>query len=412
MTVNEVLYYDDTYDDELIDFLRRIKRIVLTEQARMRQAQALTAHEEALVERIRRAFAGITVGPDTTLYLSGEAEDDYMDEECRDILRRREIRDDWQSIPPELLLACDCATSYVDAEGMRYLLPAWMLTELRYPDCVNTGLEIALSDNSDDPDLLNFNRKKLILLNDEQRACVRDCIRTLRLKEFCDDEDELIFANLLPWEEDDRAAHYPHLSAEQYATQDLLRYCEQHGLSRPARPEFPVTTPPPASTLEEQAELRRLFREEQESKRRFYREVVVTLKKRLNRKQKELAMRIRKAFAGVRAGADTPLYLTAHLTESQYGAEFIRILRSEEIRDDWQRIPADILYANWICLHGLTPEGMRYLLPAYMLIGLEIDLPLFLSGRDSFFLPKQLSLFTPEQLACVDDFFRLLPKKR
>ena len=410
MMMNEVLYYDDTYDDELIDFLRRIKCIVLTNQARIRQAQALTEHEEALVERIRRAFAGITVGPHTTLYLSGEAEDDYMDEESRDILRRREIRDDWQSIPPELLLACNCATSYVDAEGMRYLLPAWMLAELRYPDCVNTGLEIALSDNSDDPDLANFNREKLSLLNDEQRACVRDCIRTLRLKEFCDDEDDLIFANLLPWEEDERAAHYPHLSAKEYATQDLLRYCEQHGLSRPARPEFPVTTPPPASTTEEQAELRRIFREDQESKRRFYRDVVVTLKKRLNRKQQKLSERIREAFAGVRAGADTPLYLTAHLTESQYGEEFIRTLRSEEIRDDWQRIPADILYANWICLLYLNPEGMRYLLPAYMLIGLQTDLPFFLSGRYSSFLPDQLSLLNPKQLACVDDFFCLCPK--
>ena len=411
MTVDEVLYYDDTYDDELIDFLRRIKRVVLTEQARMRQAQALTEHEEALVERIRRAFAGISVGPETTLYLSGEAEDGYMDEESLDILRRREIRDDWQSIPPELLLACDCATSYVDAEGMRYLLPAWMLAELRYPNCVNTGLEIALCDNSNDPDLADFNRKKLRLLNDEQRACVRDCIRTLRLKEFCDDEDELIFANLLPWEEDDRAAHYPHLSAKQYATQDLLRYCEQHGLSRPARPEFPVTTPPPASTLEEQAELRRIFRDDQESKRRFYRDVVVTLKKRLNRKQQKLSERIRKAFAGVRAGADTPLYLTAPLKAELYGEDFLRTLRAEEIRDDWRRIPADVLYANHLCLIMVNPEGMRYLLPAYMLLGLEINLPFFLSGRYATFLPNQLSLFTPEQLACVDDFFRILPKK-
>ena len=405
MTINDVLYYDDTYNDELIDFLRRVKGIALKNKARIRHAQALTEHEEALVERIRRAFAGITVGPHTTLYLSGEAEDDYMVEESRDILRRREIRDDWQSIPPELLLACDCATSYVDAEGMRYLLPAWMLAELRYPDCVNTGLEIALCDNSHDPDLADYNRKKLSLLNDEQRACVRDCIRTLRLKEFCDDEDDLIFANLLPWEEADRAAHYPQLSAEQYASQDLLRYCEQHGLSRPARPEFPVTTPPPASTPEEQAELRRLFREDQESKRRFYRDVVVTLKKRLNREQQELAERIRKAFAGVRAGADTPLYLTAHMPETQYGEDFIRTLRSEEIRDNWQRIPADILYANWVCLFGLTPEGMRYLLPAYMLIGLKTAL-LHLDP-----LPNQLSLLNPEQLACVDDFFRLRPKK-
>ena len=405
MTINDVFYYDDTYNDELIDFLRRVKGIALKNKARIRQAQALTEHEEALVERIRRAFAGITVGPRTTLYLSAEAMDVYMGLESHAILCRREIRDDWQSIPPELLLACDCATSYVDAEGMRYLLPAWMLAELRYPDCVHSGLEISLSDKRNDPDLANFNRKKFSLLNDEQRACVRDCIRTLRLRKFYAGEDELTHANLLPWEEADRAAHYPQLSAEQYASQDLLRYCEQHGLSRPARPEFPVNTPLPDSTPEEQAELRRLFREDQKSERRFYREVVVTLQKSLNSEQQELVERIRKAFAGVRAGADTPLYLTAHVPEAQYGEDFIRTLRSEEIRDNWQRIPEDILYANWVCLFGLTPEGMRYLLPAYMLIGLKTAL-LHLDP-----LPNQLSLLNPEQLACVDDFFRLRPKK-
>ena len=246
-----IFFCDESYDEEEIDFLRMVQRWEQEARAHMQSPAALTPSQAALVERIREAFSGITVGPDTTLYLSGVAEDDYQSEEFIAELRRREIRNDWQSIPPSFLIACDDAIPFLDAEGMRYLLPAYMLAELQYPDNGTIGLEIRLSTRGFDEEITEYHNDRLSLLTERQRDCVTDCIRELRLME-CNDDLELIATCLLPWEEEDRNARYPHLSDNEYAIQDLRRYCEKHG----ARPGSSGTTCPPVGDLPPEQELK------------------------------------------------------------------------------------------------------------------------------------------------------------
>lgn len=243
-TADPVFFCDESFDEEEVEFLRFVQNLEQSVRKCMEQPATLTPSQEALVERIREAFSGITVGPDTTLYLSGVAEDHYQSEEFITELRRREIREDWQSIPPTLLAACDDAIPFLDAEGMRYLLPAYMLTELHYPDNGGIGLEIRLSARNFDEEISEYLNERLSLLTERQRDCVTDCIRELRLME-CDESMELITANLLPWEEEDRNAHYPHLSDNEYAAQDLRRYCEKHG----AHPGGSGATHPPVGDL-------------------------------------------------------------------------------------------------------------------------------------------------------------------
>lgn len=250
-TSDAVFFCDESFDEEEVEFLRFVQNLEQIVRENMEQPATLTPSQEALVERIRGAFAGITVGPDTTLYLSGVAEDHYQSEEFITELRRREIRDDWQSIPPTLLAACDDAIPFLDAEGMRYLLPAYMLTELYYPDNGGIGLEIRLSARNFDEEISKYHNNRLSLLTERQRDCVTDCIRELRLME-CDESMELISTALLPWEEADRDAHYPHLSDNEYAAQDLRRYCEKHG----AHPGSSSSTCPAVDDLPPEQELK------------------------------------------------------------------------------------------------------------------------------------------------------------
>lgn len=243
--LSDVFYCDETYDEEAVEFLRMVQEQEEEAREYMQSPAELTPSQAALAERIRQAFAGVTVGPEATLYLSGEAVACYQSAELQDELRRREIRDDWQSIPLPLLKACEHALSYVEAEGLRYLLPAWMLAELYYPHYATAGLELELS-RSCAEDLYEEEEKdltrRLDILSERQRDCVTDCIRELRLME-CDESLKPVIAFLLPWEEEDRNARFPQLSAEEYAAQDLRRYCERHSAA-PGRKALsePTTT--------------------------------------------------------------------------------------------------------------------------------------------------------------------------
>ena len=163
---------------------------------RMREPMALSPSQSALVERIRSAFAGLRVGEDTLLYLSGEAEDsgwNIMDELSLVQLRRLEVRDDWEHIPPELLSICDDGFTYIDAEGMRYMLPAFMVTSMLHPELEPELLSIVLTDSGKAAHLL-------ALLNGEQRACVSDFANEMRLAEIRRYHELIAWNDLLPWE--------------------------------------------------------------------------------------------------------------------------------------------------------------------------------------------------------------------
>ena len=81
----------------------------------------------AVLNAIDRAFDAVPPpGVDGTTIRQAEALDDY-----RRIGREGDFLRRWQEIPDEELMACPCALSYLDDQGMHYYLPALMTLALR-----------------------------------------------------------------------------------------------------------------------------------------------------------------------------------------------------------------------------------------------------------------------------------------
>lgn len=126
-----------------------------------------------LIDRIRSAFQGVTLGNGVGL-MEGQALDDYEDAETCAAIRAKDEKEDWSKLDAELLHQCQSSLSFFDAEGMRFHLPAFLIQGL---------LEEI------DPPIFALTRNSLLerftLFSPEQRAIVRDYLRFM-----VDDPDE------------------------------------------------------------------------------------------------------------------------------------------------------------------------------------------------------------------------------
>jgi len=87
----------------------------------------LELDRDVVRSRIREAFAGVRLGSGLSLRQAA-AKDDFGDALTQlvfDQLPASEVTDDWQRIPPDELRRDRVA--YLDAEGVRYYLPALLL---------------------------------------------------------------------------------------------------------------------------------------------------------------------------------------------------------------------------------------------------------------------------------------------
>lgn len=185
----------------------------------------LSPSVEKLVGRIREAFRKVRVGPEVMLYLSGAAEDDYLPESFQAVLRKKEERVLWKSILLDVLYACSDCLSYLDAEGTRFLLPAYMCYDLCYPEEEWNGLDFFLS---------SPRSGRFSLFDAEQRACVTDYVNEKRLQDFREEGVRglslHLWSFLLPWEEILRQKQRSAVSPKLFAEEQLLLYCEREGI--------------------------------------------------------------------------------------------------------------------------------------------------------------------------------------
>lgn len=84
----------------------------------------------AVIEEIRAAFHGVSLGGGIGLQ-EANGLDDREDAETLAALRASDEKEDWEKIPARRLNHCFCSPSFLDAEGMRFHLPAFMVAELR-----------------------------------------------------------------------------------------------------------------------------------------------------------------------------------------------------------------------------------------------------------------------------------------
>lgn len=123
----------------------------------------MDAHRWRLIESIRGAFADVTLGDGIGL-LQGEGMDAY---EGGDALVRRRARDekyDWAAIPVARLNACYSSLCFLDAEGMRFHLPAYLIADLKglYHQDLVFNLTYFEHDNMSRFDLLSNAQRQVV----------------------------------------------------------------------------------------------------------------------------------------------------------------------------------------------------------------------------------------------------------
>ena len=78
---------------------------------------------------IKSAFKNVVLGDGIGLW-QAQAIDDYETTETQLKARERDEKTDWLAIPNDDLSKCQSSLSFLDAEGMRFLMPAFILGEL------------------------------------------------------------------------------------------------------------------------------------------------------------------------------------------------------------------------------------------------------------------------------------------
>src|SRR5690242_18551707 len=86
----------------------------------------MTDDEQRVAEQIRAAFAGVTLGNGIGLWQTQMIDDNWVDPGQLE----RDEKLDWSAITVEDLDRCWGSLSFVDAEGMRFHLPAYLVAEL------------------------------------------------------------------------------------------------------------------------------------------------------------------------------------------------------------------------------------------------------------------------------------------
>lgn len=122
----------------------------------------MNTHE--LIAHIEAAFAGVERGNGVTIHEAREI-DRHSSRAERIAARALDTECSWQDVPSEALRRNDQYLVFLDAEGMRFYLPALMLQYLRGDEAVGDELVAALC-------VRNAPDKTFDILNGEQSHAV------------------------------------------------------------------------------------------------------------------------------------------------------------------------------------------------------------------------------------------------
>jgi hypothetical protein len=89
----------------------------------------LTEQEQRVLNLIRTAFAGVTLGEGVGLR-QGQGLDNYADARNLALFRAQDEKREWSWIPAADLDNCYSSLSFFDPEGMRFHLPAYLVADL------------------------------------------------------------------------------------------------------------------------------------------------------------------------------------------------------------------------------------------------------------------------------------------
>ena len=135
---------------------------------------------------ITQAFADVALEEGIGLFES-QAIDNHANDHVRNTARNRDERVNWQKISTRDLNICYSASSFVDAKGLRFILPAFIVSQLNntYRD------DIYFCISQRDSDFIN-------ILNNAQRYAIIEFLRFLLLDEHYEDDWVDIEESVLP----------------------------------------------------------------------------------------------------------------------------------------------------------------------------------------------------------------------
>ncbi len=128
--------------------------------------------KENIIQIIRDAFQGCTLGRGVGLY-QGVGIDDYEDEEELQRLRSNDEQYNWDAILVKRLNQCYSSLSFFDAEGMRFHLPAFMISEIM-GSSGNADIIFHLTSfvTAETQEAEAYSKAKFAALNKQQREAV------------------------------------------------------------------------------------------------------------------------------------------------------------------------------------------------------------------------------------------------
>lgn len=84
---------------------------------------------DAVIEQVRHAFANVKLEDGIGL-IEAQGLDDYLSGDALAEFRASDERDDWQRISVDTLNDCESSPCFMDAKGLRFILPALLIASL------------------------------------------------------------------------------------------------------------------------------------------------------------------------------------------------------------------------------------------------------------------------------------------
>lgn len=151
-----------------------------------------------LIENLKTAFKGVALEDGIGLW-EAQGMDNYADENELQRLKAKDERTDWNNLPYEDLAYCESSLSFLDAKGMRFCLPKFVLFDL-------LETQIQREQNLSSPDVIfilshdleaDYQKNRFSLFNKTQ---VQSIIHFMEYKlEIANqNDDEFTVAQLMP----------------------------------------------------------------------------------------------------------------------------------------------------------------------------------------------------------------------
>ncbi len=146
-----------------------------------------------LSEKIKRAFGRIEFPSHCGLH-AAVAMDDWISDEItlRNLTLEKDFAGDWWDVPIEHLLNCMTGLSYLDADGIEFYLPAYMVALIDRPEAFyiselfsrdGTLIFSMLPEYDDDEDFRTYFEEQFAKIVGHKKKVCREFLEFIRLDE-------------------------------------------------------------------------------------------------------------------------------------------------------------------------------------------------------------------------------------